>query len=169
MEASFPRIRLAWMLVLPLAGLVAACGQAAREKTQSLQVAPVPSQEAGPDKSLPPIAERHNLRTFLHGGTPPDLPSYLPLYPDAKVVGGFERPSRFGTGGSVIFTTASSPGDVIAYYEKITTTANFVQSTSNANGGTLTYGARAGERSIQVIAQPLPGGSHVQLFWTGAR
>lgn len=151
---------------LALAALVAACAPVAREQLQAADTAQAAPTSAA-DETLPPDPERRNLRTFLRGSTPPDLPSYLPLYRDAKVVGGFERPPRFGGGGSVIFTTAAPPADVIAWYRKTTAAANFAESASNANGGTLTYAARAGRRSIQVIAEPVPGGAHVQIFWTG--
>ena len=156
------------LLTIALLLLLASCGQGQQAKVH--RPVPAKTDTSDDDQGAPPpfIPRKHDLRTFFHGSAPTDLPSYLPLYPDAKVVGGFERPSRFGAGGSIIYTCPAQPADIIAFYEKNAAAANFVQSTNNANGATLTYAARAGRRSFQVIAEPIPGGSHVQIFWTGA-
>lgn len=152
------------VLVMLMTAVFAGCGQVQKVK------APKPPAQGAQNDELPPqaLARPHDLRTFLPGSTPPVMPSYLPLYPDAKVVGGFQRPSRFGDGGSVVYTSAARPADIIAFYEKTAAAANFVQTINNSNGGTLSYGARAGRRSLQVIAEPIAGGSHVQIFWSGA-
>ena len=156
------------LLMIALLLLLVSCGQG--QQTKVHHPMPAKTQTSDVDPGAPPfIPRKHDLRTFFHGSAPMDLPSYLPLYPDAKVVGGFERPSRFGTGGSVIYTCAAQPTDIIAFYEKNAAAANFVQTTNNANGATLAYAARAGSRSFQVIVEPIPGGSHVQIFWVGAR
>lgn len=153
--------------VIVMVVLLAGCGPI--QKASAPQ-APKPQAQSAANDELPPqaLVRPHGLRTFLPGGTPPVLPSYLPLYSDAKVVGGFQRPSRFGEGGSVVYTSAAQPADIIAFYEKTSAAANFVQTINNSNGGTLSFGARAGRRSLQVIAEPIAGGSHVQIFWAGA-
>ena len=157
------------VLVLIVAALLAGCVPVQKVNAPPVQ-APKPQVQSADDTELlpQPIARPHGLRTFLPGGTPPVMPAYLPLYPDAKVVGGFQRPSRFGEGGSVVYTSAAQPADIIAFYEKTAAAANFVQTSNNSSGGTLSFSAHADRRSLQVIAEPIAGGSHVQIFWAGA-
>jgi hypothetical protein len=96
-------------------------------------------------------------------------PSYVPVYPGASIRSGFARNRMGGSGGSIIFETNATPTDVIAYYRRTVTTSGFAQSDSEENDGTLTFSAEAGRRTIRVIAQPIAQGTHVQIFWAGAR
>jgi hypothetical protein len=114
------------------------------------------------DNGPPPVG----IMSFANGnGFEP--PSYIPVYPGAHIRSGMARNRVSGTGGTIIFEAKAAPSDIIAFYRQNATTSGFSETGSEENGGTLTFTAEAGRRTIQVIAQPIAQGSHVQIFWSG--
>jgi hypothetical protein len=153
--------------------LVAGCGQKqppqVRKRAESAQVVPAfpetpPGERVGhAAPAAPPLTEgMHGFGAENH----PEPPSYLPLYPGARVKGGFVRGGRI-RGGNLIYETDAQPADVIAFYERTTTEAGFVQTMNSASGLTITFGAAAGRRTVQVTVEPITGGSYVRIFWAG--
>jgi hypothetical protein len=62
----------------------------------------------------------------------------------------------------LIFEMSARAADVIAFYEKSTAEAGFVQTTDGASSSTLSFAA-ASHRSVRITAEPIAGGSHVQI------
>jgi hypothetical protein len=159
------------VLALALAALLAACGQKQpaqkhAENTDTVPAFPVPpaGERGGHDApAMPPPVE--GMR-FFGGGSYPEPPGYLPIYPGAKVIGGMARGGRI-RGGNLIFETSAQAADVIAFYEKSTAEAGFVQTVNSASGSTVSFAAAAGRRTVRITTEPIAGGSHVQIVWTG--
>ncbi|HEY2445417.1 MAG TPA: hypothetical protein VGI20_06735 [Rhizomicrobium sp.] len=114
------------------------------------------------DSGPPPVG----IMSF-NGGHGFEPPSYVPVYPGANIRSGYERNRIGGQGGTIIFETNAMPRDVIAFYRRNAEASRFSETSSEENGGTLSFGAQAGRRTIQVIVQPIAQGSHVQIFWSG--
>lgn len=167
------RVRIVFALMT--VWLVAACGPDAPHKAEASHAAkrasaapaemsePTERRFAGTSEEAPAV---EGLRHFAQG-THPETPPYLPIYPGAKIRGGFARNRRSGSSGTLIFETGAEPSDVIAFYRQNATASGFSETMNQDNGGTLTFGAGAGRRRIQVTVQPTEGGSHVQIFWAG--
>jgi len=98
-----------------------------------------------------------------------NMPSYLPLYPGAKVTASFTGSGKDGSGGVVTFSANAAPADIINFYKPKLTTAGMAQTASMEMGATTTYVAanEASKRSVSVSATKSGDGTTVQLTWSG--
>jgi hypothetical protein len=166
-----PSMRLALVLLI-MAAALASCGREPQHEPQAKRGDTVIADTGWQyrlrgangrnDSGSPPVG----IMSF-NGAKTFEPPSYLPVYPGANIRSGFARNRVGGSGGSIIFETNATPSDVIAYYRRTAAASGFAESGSEENGGTLTFSAEAGRRTIQVIAQPIAQGTHVQIFWSG--
>ena len=161
------------LFLLILAAVLAGCGREPQQKPQTKRGDTVIADTGGQyrlrtgngrnESGPPPVG----IMNFSSGkGFEP--PPYLPVYPGANIRSGIERNRMGGSGGTIIFETNATASDVIAYYRRTTAASGFSETGSEENGGTLSFSAEAGRRTIQVIAQPIAQGAHVQIFWAGA-
>lgn len=73
-----------------------------------------------------------------------------------------------GSGGSVLFTSAASPDEIVEFYRRKAEAAGLAQITSLNQGETRGYGASGphGGPGLQVVAFPIePGRTSVQVTW----
>jgi len=160
-----------------LAALLGGCGQSeprtpaaphAAQRADTVVADSSAQYRLRKDNAAPEVMPHVDAPKNFAGLKHPEPPAYLPLYPGAKIHSSFARPRPGGTGGgTIIFETEASPADVIAFYRKTEAESGFSETTESENDGTLAFGAGAGRRTIQIIAQPIATGSHVQIFWTG--
>jgi hypothetical protein len=106
---------------------------------------------------------------FGSGAAAANMPSYLPLYPGAKVTASFAGSGKDGSGGVVTFEAKAAPADIIAFYKPKVTAAGMAQTASMEMGATTTYVAAndASKRSVSVSATKSSDGTTVQLTWSG--
>jgi hypothetical protein len=104
-------------------------------------------------------------------GVQPSTPAFAPLYPGARVEQTINGASGSGSGGMVIFRTAASPQEVVAYYRQKAASAGFgnVFSSEAGSGRMFTAGREGGEEGFQVTATPDRGETSVVLTWTNPR
>jgi hypothetical protein len=95
------------------------------------------------------------------------LPSYLPLYPGAKVTTSFTGSGKDGSGGMVAFQVAAGTADVVNFYKQKTTAAGMAQTMSAEMGETTTYVAANDKtkQTVSVSATKGGDGTTVQLTW----
>jgi hypothetical protein len=98
-----------------------------------------------------------------------NTPSYLPLYPGAKVTASFTGSGKDGAGGMVSFQSSAAPADIINFYKPKVTAAGMAQTASMEMGATTTYAAanETSKRSVSVTATKGGDGTTVQLAWSG--
>ena len=96
-------------------------------------------------------------------------PTYLPLYPGAKVTSSFTGSGKDGSGGVVTFSANATPADIINFYKPKVTAAGMAQTMSMEMGATTTYAAtnEASKQSVSVSATKGGDGTTVQLTWSG--
>jgi hypothetical protein len=100
-------------------------------------------------------------------GASAKMPSYLPLYPGAKVTASFSGQGKDGSGGMVAFHAAATPADVIAYYKQKAASAGMADTMNMDAGGTMTYMAsnEKAKTTLSVTATKASDGSDGQVTW----
>jgi len=95
------------------------------------------------------------------------MPSFLPLYPGAKVTTSITGSDKNGSGGMVAFQVAASTDDVVNFYKQKTTAAGMAQAMSAQMGDTSTYVAANDKtkQSVSVSATKGGDGTTVQITW----
>jgi len=96
------------------------------------------------------------------------MPSYLPLYPGAKVTTSFTGSGKDGAGGMVAFQVAASAADVVSFYKAKATSAGLAQTMSAEMGDTTTYVAANDKtkHTVSVSATKGSDGTTVQITWS---
>jgi len=95
------------------------------------------------------------------------LPSFVTIYPGAKVTTSATGSDANSTGGTLVMETKAAPADVITFYRNKAEGAGFKQTLSMDQGGTVVYGASQGEKQLQVLATRTDAGTHAQVTWSG--
>ena len=95
------------------------------------------------------------------------LPSFVSVFPGARVVSSASGSSANGGGGTVVMETKSSPADVIGFYKSKAASAGFKQNLDANDSGSLLYSAASGGKTIQVLASKDAEGTHAQVTWSG--
>ena len=95
------------------------------------------------------------------------MPSYLPLYPGAKVTTSITGSDAHGSGGMVAFQVAAGAEDVVNFYKQKTTEAGMAQAMSAQMGDTTTYVAANDKtkQSVSISATKGGDGTTVQITW----
>jgi len=95
------------------------------------------------------------------------MPSYLPLYPGAKVTASFSGQGKDGSGGMVAFHAAATPADIIAFYKQKAASAGMADTMNMDAGGTMTYMAsnEKAKTTLSVSATKGSDGSDGQVTW----
>lgn len=88
------------------------------------------------------------------GAAPANLPSFVTIYPGAKVQSSVTGSSANGNGGTIVIQTSASIPNLIAYYQKKSAAAGFGETMNMATGGTtmFTAGSKDNKRTIEVVA-----------------
>jgi hypothetical protein len=97
------------------------------------------------------------------------MPGFAPLYPGAKVEAAVTASENGG--GTVSFQTTAQPADIIAFYKQKTGAAGLAEKLNMSSEGNLTFMAADadGKKTVQVVAAKADSGSHVQVYWQGAK
>lgn len=103
----------------------------------------------------------------IGAGSEAKMPSYLPLYPGAKVTASFTGQGKEGSGGMVSFTTPDSPEAVIAFYKQKAGAAGMADTMNMNSGGTLVYIGANEKAKTQVSISASKGGdgTTAQVNW----
>ncbi len=128
--------------------------------------APAEQPALAPGQSITTEGAVHSVGT---GGGKLDTPAYAPLFPGARVSESVIGESGVGRGGTVTYSVAASPREVIDFYvEKAKATGKPI--TMNTQIDTSVYMLTAGDNgegqgAMQVIASGAGKNSDVQLMW----
>lgn len=95
------------------------------------------------------------------------LPSFVSIYPGAKVISVVSGGSDHGGGGTIAFETGAGPDDVIGFYKQKAAGSGFAQNLNANDAGSLLYSATSGTKTIQVLASRDSQGTHAQVTWSG--
>lgn len=100
-------------------------------------------------------------------GASAKMPSYLPLYPGAKITASFTGQGKDGAGGVVTFHTDAAPGDVIAFYKQKAAAAGMVDAMNMETGGTTMFAANNEKAKTQLSVSATKGsdGTDGQITW----
>ena len=97
-----------------------------------------------------------------------NLPSFVSVYPGAKVMTSATGTSATGTGGTLVLEIKASPAEVLGFYKQKATSAGFKEEASMNMGGTQMFTAKSGDRTIQIVTSSGDGGAtHAQVTWSG--
>ncbi|MEI9933024.1 MAG: hypothetical protein WDM89_21440 [Rhizomicrobium sp.] len=83
-------------------------------------------------------------------GAEAKMPSYLPLYPGAKVTASFTGQGKDGSAGMVSFSTSDAPEAVIAFYKQKAGAAGMADTMNMNSAGTTVYVAANEKAKTQV-------------------
>ncbi|HEX3945923.1 MAG TPA: hypothetical protein VHW69_17760 [Rhizomicrobium sp.] len=95
------------------------------------------------------------------------LPTFVSIYPGAKVVSTMSGGDSRTGGGTVTFVSNAAPAAVIGFYRQKTASAGFRQNLDANDNGSLLYSATSGNRTVQVLASSDGSGTHAQITWSG--
>lgn len=96
------------------------------------------------------------------------LPSFISVYPGAKVMTSATGTSTSGTGGTLVLEIKASPAEVLGFYKQKATGAGFKEEASMNMGGTQMFTAKSGDRTVQIVTSDAGGGAtHAQVTWSG--
>ena len=95
------------------------------------------------------------------------LPSFVSVFPGAKVVSSATGSDANGGGGTVVMETKSPPADVIGFYKTRAASSGFKQNLDANDSGSLLYSASSEGKTIQVLASKDAEGTHAQVTWSG--
>lgn len=103
----------------------------------------------------------------IGAGSEAKMPSWLPLYPGAKVTASFTGQGKEGAGGMVSFTTADAPEAVIAFYKQKAGASGMADTMNMNSGGTLVYIASNEKAKTQLSVSASKGGDGTtgQVNW----
>jgi hypothetical protein len=113
------------------------------------------------------ITGENGAKMEFGAGSQAKLPSYLPLYPGAKVTASFTGQGKDGSGGMVSFHTPAAPAEVIAFYKQKAGAAGMADTMNMDSGGTMVYIA-ANEKAksqVSVSATKASDGTDAQVTW----
>jgi hypothetical protein len=103
------------------------------------------------------------------GSTNLHAPDFVANYPGARLQSTAIDANANGASGTFTFETSDPAAAVIAYYKQKSAGAGLSQAMNMNMGAATMFTANAdnGKRSLQVVASPADGGTHVQVTWTG--
>lgn len=103
------------------------------------------------------------------GNLASQLPSFVPLYPGAKVQSRMQAASEGGKGGGIVYTAKAQPDAVIAFYRDKAKAEGMVERMvmRSEEAHILVAAAKDNKHSFRVSATPAEGGSQVSVFWSG--
>ncbi len=99
-------------------------------------------------------------------GASAKMPSYLPLYPGAKVTASFSGQGKTARAACRLHA-AATPADIIAYYKQKAASAGMADTMNMDAGGTMTYMAsnEKAKTTLSVSATKGSDGSDGQVTW----
>jgi hypothetical protein len=100
-------------------------------------------------------------------GSNAKMPSYLPLYPGAKVTASFTGNGKDGSGGMVTFHTADTPDAVVAFYKQKAKAAGMADTMNMNSNNTIMYVGANEKAKSQVTVSATKGsdGTDAQVNW----
>jgi len=102
------------------------------------------------------------------GASVGNLPSFVSVYPGAKVMTSATGTSATGTGGTLVLEIKASPAEVLGFYKQKAAGAGFKEEASMNMGGTQMFTAKSGDRTVQIVTSDAGGGTtHAQVNWSG--
>jgi hypothetical protein len=157
----------ALILGIGLTCLLAACDQNKQQGSVVVsQNGQVSVSANGEHLTVTDAKNKETVNYSSNGLASANLPSFVPLYPGAKVTTSVVG-SGTANGGTIVFVTSDSPEAVIAYYKQKSAAAGFAQ-TANMNMGGMTMftaTADAQKKSLQVMASTQNGKTQGQIVW----
>jgi hypothetical protein len=160
------------LVLLAAAGLLAGCDQKPKEENH-VSIAGKEGNVTISGNGQHMTMKADNGKTVVevnsNGIGSTKMPDFAPLYPGAKVQAAVTASENGG--GTVSFETNAQPADVIAFYKQKTGAAGLAEKLNMAAEGNLTYMAADadGKKTVQVVATKADPGSHVQVYWQGAK
>ena len=96
-----------------------------------------------------------------------DLPDFAAIYPESVVTSGIKGAGP-EPGGTVVFHSAASPDEVVAFYRNRAKASDMTDEVTSGDAANRIYSAQSEKQSLQVIATRAKNGegSDVQLFWS---
>jgi hypothetical protein len=113
------------------------------------------------------ITGSNGEKVEIGAGSEAKMPSWLPLYPGAKVTASFTGQGKDGNAGMVSFHTTDSADAVIAFYKQKAGGAGMADTMNMNSGGTVVYVA-ANEKAktqLSVSATKESDGTTAQVNW----
>ncbi|HVU19635.1 MAG TPA: hypothetical protein VHE09_02820 [Rhizomicrobium sp.] len=103
----------------------------------------------------------------IGAGSQAKMPSWLPLYPGAKVTASFTGQGKDGNAGMVSFSTSDGPEAVIAFYKQKAGAVGMADTMNMNSGGTLVYIAANEKTKTQLSVSATKGGDGTtgQVTW----
>ena len=151
--------------ILVMALGLAACGQSGTTVTT-----PSGTVTTSTDGSVTTVTGPDGVTaSFGAGATVTQLPDFLPLYPNAKVISSVNAPQAGTQGGSVAFETKASPAEVVAFYKQKVTARGLAETLTATEGDSMTYMASKDQTSVQILASKGTDATEIVLTWTAPR
>jgi hypothetical protein len=102
-----------------------------------------------------------------NGAPPANMPSFVPVYPGAKVTASVVGSGDKGNGGMIVIETSASIADVVAFYKQKTAASGFAETMNmNVNGTTMSTQTSADKKkTVSIVASVSNGTTHAQITW----
>jgi len=95
------------------------------------------------------------------------LPSFVAIYPGAKVATSAIGTDKDGAGGTLVMETKASPADVMGFYKQKALASGFKETMNMDMSGTLMFTGQSGDDTIHVLVSKADEGTHAQVTWSG--
>jgi hypothetical protein len=117
------------------------------------------------------ITDEKGQTATIGGGSPKDLPSWLPIYPGATAQGSMASTTNEGRTGGFSLNTKDSIEQVASYYESklkdagLTVDKNMLSSNDKTSGGTISGNSADKKRTAAVILSAADTGTQAVITY----
>jgi hypothetical protein len=117
------------------------------------------------------ITDEKGQTATIGGGSPKDLPSWLPIYPGATAQGSMASTTNEGRSGGFSVSTKDSIEQVASYYESrlkdagLTVDKNMLSSNDKTSGGTISGNSADKKRTAAVILSVADTGTQAVITY----
>ncbi|MEA2694827.1 MAG: hypothetical protein QOJ16_4214 [Acidobacteriota bacterium] len=117
------------------------------------------------------ITDEKGQTATIGGGSPKDLPSWLPIYPGATAQGSMASTTNEGRTGGFSLNTKDSIEQVASYYESklkdagLTVDKNMLSSNDKTSGGTISGNSADKKRTAAVILSVADTGTQAVITY----
>jgi hypothetical protein len=117
------------------------------------------------------VTDEKGQTATIGGGSPKDMPSWLPIYPGATAQGSMASTTNEGRSGGFSVSTKDSVEQVASYYEAqfkaagLTVEKNLVSSNDKTSGGTVSGNSADKKRSAAVIFSVSDTGTQAMITY----
>jgi len=154
------------VVMIGTAVALAACGKKDEQKTVYSDGTNTVTQTGSGDHMT--ITGSNGEKVEFGSGASAKMPSYLSLYPGAKITSSFTGQGKDGGGGVVTFHAGAAPAQIIAFYKQKAAAAGMSEAMNMETGGTTMFAANndKAKTSLSVTATKAADGADAQVTWS---